>query len=284
MDGSLGSECSIVVIPFRSIYSLNTYEVRICSLPSSWYCRSVEVDHQMMPCGTFQQVDTVFHRLLLVSGEEINLHSCHTHLLKPCKLPLAVFGGIQSLMRSRCAPCLNPCSRRIIPQYRFDAFVEGIAYGILDVATILHLVPFGINKHVWPVHLHCHIHVFLYNLIVIAAMVVSPVYPRHRARFYPRCVFYTARITDIGDKSRCHHILQLSHYYHSPWRLPLPSDVLQVFIHHNTVFLLVAVVIERRCTVQSLYTSLGNQGKYIVGRLNKSRIAPTLVFVLASCR
>ena len=158
-----------------------------------------------------------------------------------------------------------------------------ITYGILYATAVLHLVPFGIDEHVWPVHLHCHIHVFTYYLIVVAAMVICPVNPRHRAWLYPRCVLDAARVADIGDKSGSHHVFQLAHYYHSPRREPLASCILLVFIQHHSVFLLVAVVVERRCTIESLYAGFGDKCKDIISRLNQSRIAPTLVFVLARC-
>ena len=186
-------------------------------------------------------------------------------------------------MRTWCAPSLYPCRRGVIPEYWFHAIIVGIAYGILNISAILHLVPFGINEYVWPVHLHSHIHILLHNLIVVGAMIVCPVYPRHRTWLYPRCVLNAARVADIGDKSGSHHVFQLAHNNHSPWRKPLPRDVLQVFIHHHSIFLLVAVVVKRRRTIPSVYSSLGDQGKDIIIRLNKSGIAPTFVFVLARC-
>ena len=200
VGSSLRSEGGVIIIPLRSIYSLYTYEVGICALPTSWNCRAVEVDHQMMACGTFEKVDTIFHRLLFVACKEVDLHSCHTHLLKPCKLTLTVFGSIESLMRSWCTPSLYPCCGRVIPQYGFDSFFMSITYGILYVAAVFHLVPFRIDEYVRPVHLHCHINILPYYLIVIRAMIICPIYPRYRTWFNPRSVLDATRLTDIGDK------------------------------------------------------------------------------------
>ena len=179
MCGCLVGQRRFIVIPLGTIDALNCHEVRICALPASWYCCSMEVHHEMMACCTFQEVDAILHCLLLVSSKEVNLHTCHSHLLEPCELSFSVFWCIESLMRSRSTPLLNPCRRTVIPQQRLDSIVEGISDGIFDVATILHLIPLGIDKHVRQIQLNSHINIFLHYLIVVAAMIICPVDPRH---------------------------------------------------------------------------------------------------------
>ena len=157
-----------------------------------------------------------------------------------------------------------------------------ITYGILYVAAVFHLVPFRIDEYVRPAHLHCHINILLYYLIVIGAMVVCPIYPRNRTWFNPRSVLYAARFTDISNERGSHNIFQFSNYNNPVGRTPFACGVLQILVHHHTKFLLVAVVVERRRAIVSFNSSLGNKCKDLVGWLKQCRIAPTLVFALSS--
>ena len=61
-----------------------------------------------------------------------------------------------------------------------------------------------------------HIHILLDDIVVVRAMVISPVDPRHRAGLNPMGIGYFARLADIGHQRGFHHILQTSDDSHSP--------------------------------------------------------------------
>ena len=59
----------------------------------------MEVDQQVMACGTLKQVDTIVHVKLTVAREKVDLHACHTDFLTPSELFLTVLRLIEAELR-----------------------------------------------------------------------------------------------------------------------------------------------------------------------------------------
>ncbi len=230
----------------------------------------------MMASRTLQEVNAILHRLLLIASEEVNLHSCHAHLLQPSELLLSILWSIQSLMRSRRTPCLNPSRRGIIPKQRFDTIVLGVLQSLLNGRTILHLVPFCINQNVWQFQNLRHIYIFLDDIQVVAAMIVSPVYPAYASRMNPRSIFQATRRTDIRHQGRCHQVLFLPDDDYSPRRIPSSRIMLSILVQGHMIILWILFILQGRNTIVSLYARLGNQGKHII-LLQQARIPPMLL-------
>ena len=130
MPCGLVGECRHIVIPFCSIDALGAYKVGIGALPSPRNCCTMEIDEQMMLCGTLKKFYHVSYIEIVVTGKEINLHTLDTDFLTPCELFLSVVGIIESEFRTRCP--VYPADRGIIPDdwldARFDTFLDCIFY------------------------------------------------------------------------------------------------------------------------------------------------------------
>ena len=203
MTGSLIGEGSDIVIPLSTIDALCTHQVGPCALPATGYRSTVEVDEQVVAGSTLQQVELEVHILLVITGEEVNLHTSHTDLLTPGKLTFAVFGLVETELRGRST--IDPPYRRVVPDERLDTLRLGIGYGILDGLALVggqlvHIVPLGIDEHVGQTECLCHVYIFLDDVEVVGAMVVSPVNPRHHTGAYPTGVGNLSGGADISNQ------------------------------------------------------------------------------------
>ena len=90
-----------VVVPLGTVDALRREQVGIGALPATGYGGTVEVDQEVMAGGTLHQVDAEVHVFLVLTAEEVNLHTCHANLLAPGKLLLAVLGLVQTVFRCR---------------------------------------------------------------------------------------------------------------------------------------------------------------------------------------
>ena len=143
-----GSKNGSVIIPFSSIYPFYCHEMRICTLPSTRDGCSMEIDHQLILCCAFQQVDAILHGFLCITGKEVYLHSNHSHFIEPCKLLFSLYRIVQTFMRTGCSPFLNPTRRRIVPNQRFYSTFSGISQSIFNGTAVAHFIPFCINQYI----------------------------------------------------------------------------------------------------------------------------------------
>lgn len=81
----------------------------------------MEVYHQIMACGRFEQIHTILHGGLCVAVEEIDLDTGDAFLFKPRELALAVFGLVKPVERTGSA-VVHPCRRRVILNHQLNAF------------------------------------------------------------------------------------------------------------------------------------------------------------------
>ena len=65
----------------------------------------------------------------------------------------------------------------------------------------------------------CHVGVFLDDVVVVGAVIVGPIYPRHYTRMNPARVFNLRRLAHIGDECRLHHVFQLTYDNDAPRRM-----------------------------------------------------------------
>ena len=188
MPCSLVGECRHIIIPFCSIDALGAYKVGIGALPSPRNCCTMEIDEQMMLCGTLKKFYHVSYIEIVVTGKEINFHTLDTDFLTPCELFLSVVGIIESEFRTRCP--VYPADRGIIPDdwldARFDTFLDCIFYRLTLIGCNLwHFIPFCINQNVRQLHLYSQIDVFPYYIYVIGTMIIRPINPRSNAWLDP---------------------------------------------------------------------------------------------------
>ena len=287
MAGSLVGEGRHIVVPFSTIDGLRGEQVWPCALPATRNRRAMEIHQQMMAGGTFQQILLVVHIQLVVAGEEINLHASHTHPLAPCKLLLAVLFLVQTVFR--CGSTIHPSHGRVVPDERLHALRFCIVDGVLDGLTLFHRVPFRIDEHVRQAKGDGHIHILLDDIVVVRAMVIGPVDPRHRAGLNPMGIGYFARLADIGHQRGFHHILQTSDDGHSPGRRdPLQTSPRGGFLlspsgelvgGHPVVF---PFIIKTGSTLPAPDIRLREQHKRAVNGFEQGRETPAVV--IAFCR
>ena len=284
MGSSLVGKCRYVVVPFGTIDALGAHQVRIGTLPATGNGSAVEVDQQMMLGGTLQQVDAIVHVLLGVAGEEVNLHTGHANLLAPGKLLLAVFGLVQAELRAR--GTIDPADRRVIPYHWLDAHRLGIVHRILNSLAVFHLVPFGINEHVWQMQGNGHIHVFLDDVVVVGAMIIGPVDPRHRAGMNPTGIGNLTGFRHIGHQRRFHHVGQRTDDGKAPGESPpycprggfysIPLGGRKGgFVGHYLIE--VALAVQTRSGMTFGDIGLGEEDEGAVNRLQQGGITPASV-------
>ena len=284
MRGCTGREGRHVIIPLSPIDTLRRKQVRIGALPTAGNGCPMEVHQQMVSGGTFQQVLTIVHVLLVIAREEVNLHAGHTDFLAPGKLALAILWFVQTEFRSWSA--VDPAHTGVIPDERFDALLTGIGNSILDGLAfvggqLFHLVPLGVDKHIGQMQRGGHVHIFLDDAIVVGAVVVGPIDPRHHTGLYPVRIIQLAWFTDIRNQRRRYDIGQRAHDNHAPRGMPVASNPHLVLGRHHTEAL--PIIIKTGGALLTLNVCLRDQGKHTILRLQQSRIAPTLRLHLTRC-
>ena len=233
----------------------------------------MEVDEQVMTGCALEQVETVVHVTLVVAGEEVDLHAGHAQFLTPGKLALAVLGLIQPELGR--GGTVDPPYRRIVPDHGLHTLQAGIGNGVFNGLAVLHRVPFGINEHIGQVKHGSHIDIFLDDLIVVRAMIVGPVNPRHDAGLNPTYVGYLAGLTNVGDERRLHYLGQGADNGHTPGSVPAAFDTHFVLVrYHAEKF---ALIVEARGTLLPLDIGLAEEDKHTVGRLQQGWVAPPAV-------
>ena len=256
MRRSLAGERRHVVIPFGTIDALRGEKVRPRALPAARNRSAMEVHQQMMARAALQQVLTVLHVHLVIAGEEVDLHTCHPDALTPSELSLAVFRFVQSELRSRCT--IDPSHRRVIPYHRLHALLAGIRHCVFNGLAILHLVPFGIDEHIGQMQRHRHVDILLNDVVIVGAVIVSPVDPRHHAGLNPTGIGNFTRLGHVGDERRLNDISQRTHNDYTPRRMPRPADFNFILIRNDTIEF--AFAMETRCTLSRLNVRLADEG------------------------
>ena len=198
MGSRLLGERTYVVVPLGTIHGLGGEQVGIGALPAAGDGGTVEVDQQMMLGRTLQEIDAVVHVHLVIAREEIDFHTSYTNLLAPGELLFAVLGLVESVLRR--GSTINPAHRRVVPDEGFDAFRLGIVHRILNGIAVFHGVPLGIDEHIGKMQFDRHIDVFLDDVIVVRAMVIGPVDPRHHAGMNPVDIVELTGFGDVGDE------------------------------------------------------------------------------------
>ena len=125
----------------------------------------MEVYQKMVTGGTLHEVDTIVHVLLVLTTEEIYLHTSNANLLTPCELLLAVLRLIQAKLRRRSA--IDPTHRGVVPNHRLHATRLSVVDSILNGLSVLHTVPLGINQHVGQFQRSSQIRVLLNDIVVV---------------------------------------------------------------------------------------------------------------------
>ena len=187
-----------IVIPLGTIDGLCGEQVGIGALPAAGDGGTVEVDQQMMLGGTLQEIDAVVHVHLVIAREEIDLHTSYTYLLAPGKLLFAILSLVQSVLRRRST--IYPAHRRVVPDEGFDALRLGVVHRILNGISVFHGVPLSIDEHIGKMQGDRHIDVFLDDVIVVRAMVIGPVDPRHHSGMNPVDIGEFTGFGDVGDE------------------------------------------------------------------------------------
>ena len=177
MRCGLFGECRHIIVPLGPIDALGGEQVRISTLPTTGYGSTVEVHQQMVTGGTLHQFDAIVHVHLVVAREEVDLHTSHPDLLAPGKFLLTILRFVQTVLG--CWRTIHPTHGRVVPDHRLDALRLGVVDGILNGLVIFHRIPLGIDEHVGEMESNGEIDIFLDNVIVVAAVVIGPIDPRH---------------------------------------------------------------------------------------------------------
>ena len=236
------SESGHIVVPLSTIHTLCGKQIGISALPTTWNGSTMEIHQQMVTGSTFEQVDAVIHIHLVVSREKVNLHTSHTNLLTPRKLLLTVFRFVQAIFRTRST--IHPSYRRVVPNQWLHPFRLGIIDSIHHRLAIFHLIPLRINQHVWKVQSCRKIHIHLDDVIIVGAMIICPIHPRHNTRLNPAGISQFARFRHIRDQCRLHHICQRANHGNTPRSVPVTIKSHLVLIGANTIVFPLAIIVE----------------------------------------
>ena len=124
---------------------------------------------------------------------------------------------------------------------------------------------------------HRHVDILLNDVVIVGAMIVSPVDPRHHTGLNPTGIGNLTRLGHIGDECRFYDISQRTHDDYTPRRMPRPADFNFVLIGYDTIEF--AFAMETRCTLSRFNVRLADEGIHrlsmpMVGEVEQGGIAP----------
>ena len=239
----------------------------------------MEIDQQVMFRGGLHQVDAIVDVLLRVAREEIDLHACDADALAPGELRLAVFRLVQEVFRARRA--VGPSDRGAVPDHRPDPLLQGVGDGVLDGLPVLHPVPARVDQHIRQLQRRGQVHILLDDVVVVGAVVVGPVDPRHHARVNPVGIVQFAEFAEVGDQGRFHHFGQRADDDHAPGRMVGNLAFVGLVRHHAEDF---AVVVQAGRALSLFHVGFGDQREEAVDRLRQQRIAPVVAEAFGRAR
>ena len=125
----------------------------------------MEIDQHIMAGCTLHEFDAIVHVHLVVTAEEIDLHSGNAEFFAPCEFLLTILWIIKTELRAWSS--IDPSDRRVVPYHRLDSLRMCICNRILNGLAILHLVPLGIDEHIREAESRRHVDIFLDDIVVV---------------------------------------------------------------------------------------------------------------------